>query len=433
MRRTLLTLALAAVAATAGAQSIRVWQGGESTRYAMSEASVYTYDDAGQTLTIGTKAYSVAEIDSITVVNPVTITWNGNTAAVNIPASVTGVTATVTAGNVVITNTNVWEEQEFVLSGTGTAGSLTYNGAYKCKFTLNGLNLTSTAGAAIDIQCGKRIDLILADGTTNSLTDAAGGTQKAAFNCQGHMEVSGSGSLTVAGNTAHAIRTNEYLLLKKSTGTIAVTKAASDGIHVGEFFQMNGGTVTISGTAKDGLQVETDDESDEELNGQLIINDGTLTVRVENEDVKAIRLDAAETNTAIVPEMSILGGTVTVVVASTADGSRGIASDGNITIGNGKANAPVVDVTVSAGVFTDPDTDEDNRATGIKADNTLLIAGGVTTVAANGTKSRGVRAATLRATAGTLTVTRNSSSQGIKLDNQIVVEGGTVNSDNIKY
>ena len=80
---------------------------------------------------------------------------------------------------------------------------------------------------------------------------------------------------------------------------------------------------------------------------------------------------------------------------------------------------------MSAGVFTDPDTDEDNRATGIKADNTLLIAGGVTTVA--------VRAATLRATAGTLTVTRNSSSQGIKLDNQIVVEGGTVNSDNIKY
>ena len=428
-----LTIALLATAALASAQSIRVWQGGESTRYALSDANSYTYAAAGQTLTIGSKSYSVAEIDSITIVNPVTVTWSGSTAAVDIPATVSGVTATVSGGNVVITNTNTWEEQEFILKGTSPAGSLTYNGTYKAKFQLQGLSLTSTTGAAIDIQCGKRIDLILADGTTNSLADAAGGTQKAAFNCQGHLEVSGSGSLTIAGKTNHGLRTKEYLMLKKSTGSIAVTAAAGDGIHCGEFYQQNGGTVSITGAAKDGLQVETADDSDEDLNGQFVLNDGSLTVRVESEDVKGIRLDAAETNTTIVPQMNILGGTMTVVLASTADGSKGIASDGNITIGAGVAASPVVSVTVGGGVYTDPDTDEDNRATGIKADNTLLIAGGTTTVAANGTKSRGVRAATLRATAGTLTVTNSGSkSQGIKLDNTYTGEGGTV-SGSFKY
>ena len=433
MRRTIITLALAVAATATWAQSFRLWQGGESTRYDIADAPTLPYTAAGQTLTIGSTAVSVAAIDSITIVNPVTVIWSGTTATVTIPATVTGVTATVSGGDVVITNTNAWEEQEFVLRGTSTAGSLTYNGTYKCKFTLAGLSLTSTSGAALDIQCGKRIDLILADGTTNSLTDAAGGTHKAAFNCQGHMEVSGSGTLTVAGNTAHAIRSNEYLFLKKSTGTIAVTKAASDGIHVGEYFQMNGGTITIAGTAKDGLQVETDDDSDETLNGQFIMNGGSINVTLDAEDAKAIRLDAADTNTDITPEMQLLGGTVTVSLTSTADGSKGIVSDGNITIGAGTDSDPVVSVTAAGATYTDPDTEEENRCTGIKADYTLLIAGGTTTVAATGTKARGVRAATLRATAGTLTVTNTGSkAQGIKLDNAFTSEGGTV-SGTFKY
>ena len=78
-------------------------------------------------------------------------------------------------------------------------------------------------------------------------------------------------------------------------------------------------------------------------------------------------------------------------------------------------------------VILDVDTgsDDGSRATGIKADNTLHIAGGVTTVTCTNKKSRGVRAATLRATAGTLTV--ESTGQGIKLDNTFTNEGGTVN------
>ena len=433
MKKLLYILCAFCLAGTsAQAQWLRVWSGGESTRHSIADAVSIPYSTAGSQLTIGGSAYSTAVIDSITIVNPVTITWSGSTATVDIPESAEGVTATVTGGDVVINNTCTSIEHEFILKGTTSAGSLTYFGDYKTKFHLAGVNLTSTSGGAIDIQCGKRIDLILEEGTTNTLADAPDGDQKAAFNCQGHLEVSGSGSLTIAGNARHALRSNEYLQLKKSTGSITITRAASDGIHVGEYFQMNGGTVTISGAASDGLQVETDATSEEELNGHFIMNGGSINVTLSAEDAKGIRLDAA-TGTSIVPDMQLLGGSVTVNLTSTALGSKAIASDGNLTIGS-KSTTPTIDISVAAGVFTDPDTEEEERATGLKAEYTLTIAGGTTKVNATGYKSRGVRAATLTATGGTLTVTNTGSkSQGIKLDNTFVTgQGGTV-TGSFKY
>lgn len=425
-------LLLCAGAITTQAQWIRVWQGGESTRYAIADAPLVPYSAAGSTITVGSDSYATAAIDSITVVSPVVITWSGTTVDVEIPDNVEGVTATVSGGNVVITNANTSTEQEFILRGSSAAGSLTYNGTYKCKFHLDGVNLTSTAGAALDIQCGKRIDLIIEDGTVNSLTDAAGGTHKAALNCQGHLEVSGGGSLTIAGKTNHALRSNEYLLLKKSVGDITITDAAADGIHCGEYFQMNGGNITISGTAADGLQVETDATSAEDLNGQFIMNGGSIKLTLASIDSKGIRLDADAAAPSIVPHMQLLDGTVTVNLTTTANGSKAIASDGNLTIGS-TATSPTVGITVDAGVYVDT-AGEENRATGLKADQTLTIAGGATTVSATGDKSRGVRATTLTATGGSLVVTNTGTkSQGIKLDNVFRPgEGGTV-SGNFKY
>jgi hypothetical protein len=251
-RHKVLSLGLLLLAATsASAQRyMRVWQNGESDRIALSDIN---YSQGGSVITIGDKTYTIAEVDSITMVRTITVQIKDNQATVNLN-NAPGVTYTAEGGHVVINNTNDKEEMEFVLSGTSNDASITYNGVYKCKFHLDGLNLTSTKGAALDIQCGKRIDLFLVDGTTNSLTDCAGGLQKAAFYCKGHMEVEGGGSLTVAGYTRHAIGTNEYLILKENTGNITVTNAASDAIHAGQYFWMDGGTLDLTGMAGDGIQ-----------------------------------------------------------------------------------------------------------------------------------------------------------------------------------
>ena len=219
--------------------------------------------------------------------------------------------------------------------------------------------------------------------------------------------------------------------MKQNVGAIGVA-AAADGIHCGEFFLMDGGEITLSGVLGDGLQVETDPGSEEALNGQFIMNGGSINLIMTAEDTKGIRLDIDSLNLTS-PVMKILGGTITVDLTSTALGAKAIACDGDITIGS-ETTSPTVDITVAAGTFTDPSTSEENRATGIKADKTLTIAGGATTVTASGKKSRGVRVATLVATGGTLTVKNTGSkSQGIKLDNKFVSgQGGTV-SGTFKY
>ena len=426
MRTLFLTLSIALATVTASAQQwMRVWQGGESTRYALTDVVTMPYASAGSTITINGTNYSTASIDSITIVNPVTITWDGTSAKVDVPANVEGVTYTVDGGHVVINNVNIATEQEFILSGTSTDGSLTYNGAYKCKFHLNGVNLTSTTGAALDIQCGKRIDLDIMSGTENVLEDCTGGSQKAALNCKGHMEVSGGGSLTVAGNTAHAIRSNEYLLLKKSVGNITVTKAVNDAIHCGEYFTMNGGTITLSGYGSDGLQMETEADSEEPENGIFTINNGNINITHSAAGSKAIRADST------IAVMNINGGTIGIDLTASASDAKGIACDGNINIGQSNATT-TININV-AGNGYDDDNDEKIRTVGIKSDDTVTINDGTITINATGKYSRGMRAATLIVNGGTTIVTNTgTSSQGIKLDNTVQLNGGTI-SAKFKY
>lgn len=423
-------LLLAGIASNCNAQWLRVWQSGESTRYALSEVASIPYVTSGSTISLGADSYSTSEIDSITIVNPVTISWTASGASVVIPESVEGVTAEVSGGDVVITNTNTWSEQEFILSGTSSAGSFTYNGDFKAKFHLHGLSLTSTSGAAIDIECGKRIDLILKDGSTNTFADAATGEQKAAFYCRGHMEVSGSGSLTVSGNSKHALATKEYLFLKQSVGTITIAKAASDGIHCGEYFLMNGGDIVLNNIGGDGLQVETDSDSDEELNGHFIMNGGSINLTVTAQDTKGIRLDDDATETAaatVIPEMYINDGTITVTITTTAKGARAIASDGNMTIGTA-TTSPVLNLTAGATRYKDS-AGETTRTTGLKVEKDLVIMGGTTTIKATGNKSRGVRAGTLTAKGGTMKIEASGTdAEGYKLDDDAdsVQDGGTI-------
>ena len=443
MKKIVLTIALmAAFVNVAQAQWMRVWQGEETTRYSMSDYPTIPYDAAGSTLTFGEDSYSTAEIDSITIINPVTISWTNEGASVDIPEGVEGVSATIDGGNVIINNVNTWSEQEFILQGSSSAGSLVYRGAFKTKFHLNGVNLTSADSAAIDIECGKRIDLILEEGTENSFTDPSTrvndnedyGGGKAAFYCKGHMEISGGGSLTITGNYKHALATKEYLFLKRTVGNITIAKSVADGIHCGEYFKMNGGALVLKNIGGDGIQVETKDKdkTEEELNGQFVMNGGSINLTMSAPSTKGIRLDddaytelvdgkMVEHAATVVPEMYINDGTITVNLTTKALGAKAIASDGNFTIGTSETSP-----TINIDLYADWDTNEE-RATGLKATSTLLIAGGNTVVNAIGDNARGVRAYKLRATGGNLTVTNTGEdSQGIKLDNIYITEGGSV-------
>lgn len=370
---TLALLLLTSVSMSAQ-QYMRVWSEGESTRLPLTDI---IYTNAGNRFTVGTNSYATAQIDSITVVHSIDVTFDGNTASVNLGGA-KGLTYEVKGADVIINNENITEEMEFRLSGSSTNGSLTYNGAYKCKFILSGLNLTSTTGAPLDIQCGKRIDLILTEGTTNVLSDAALGTQKACLYCKGHMEISGAGSLKVTGNARHAIATKEYLQLKSSTGSITIDKAASDAIHAGQYFQMNGGSVNISGMAGDGIQAEQTTDAADELNGQVIIKGGNIEMTVANVGTKGIKSDT---------DITISGGTFKITASGA--GSKGISCTGNMLI-NEANNTTNINITASGKIYTDED-DNDSRCMGIKVDGNLKIDAGTVVVTNTGTGSRGIK------------------------------------------
>lgn len=370
MRKTYLIFSLLLFASIMQAQEqIRVWKEGESKRFTTSEIQ---FSEDGATFSVADSTYDCATIDSITVVHTVTVTFDGDTAYVDL-GHAANVTDTIKGAHVNIVSTNTKSELEFVLQGESAHGSLTYDGPLKCKFYLNGLNLTSDEGAAINIQCGKRVDLILREGTENFLVDAPNGEQKGALYCKGHLEVSGGGSLTVSGNSKHAIATKEYMQIKKSTGSITVNKAVSDAMHIGQYFLMEGGTLNLSGQGGEGIQVETmtiiteDNDTipnpEKEDNGLMFIRGGQLNVTASAPGSKAIKAPT---------DLTISGGTFEI--AASGPGSKGFSVSGNMLV-NQDDNTTFITVRATGGLYEDENEDE-VYCYGLKIKGNLTVTAG---------------------------------------------------------
>ena len=396
MKKILLLLFLNSLTLLASAQNIYICKDGIYTKTSISE---------------GLEIDLSSGIDSITFSKPdllptVKIVYAGTTATVTIPDDISKYVtcSSGTSSNVVLTNTNTTDEYAYVLSGSSSDGSFTINGDYKLTVKLNGLtlnctNLECSKGTAINIQCGKRIDLILADGTTNTLSDE-GGIGQATLFTKGHMEISGGGTLNINAVADHGIETKEYLLLKKSTGTLNISTTNGDAIHVKQYYQQNGGTVNIPTLWSDGIDVEykTDDDdvpyTDEENTGSITINDGTINMTLNgNQDKKGLKS---------VGDIHINGGTFDINV--TSSGSRGIQTDGNMTISEDNATTTMT-ITAGGGKCTiDSHKSDPHKCMGIKVDGNLTISGGTVTVYNTGNKAKGIKVdGTYTKTGGTVT------------------------------
>lgn len=374
--------------------------------FASNAQTVYICKDGDYTTRSLSEGYTLdlsSLPDSITFSKPqitpvVKIVYNGTAATVSIPTFLSKeVTCTSgTSSQVVIVNTNTTDEITYDVSGSSTAGSLTITSDYKMTVKLNGVTLTSTKGEALRFKCGKRIELVMADGTTNTFADTADNgaavyaddSHKACIYTKGHLELSGAGTLNVSGNYNHAIASKEYFQIKKTVKTVNIVKAANDAIHVGQYFQMNGGTLNInSGTVNDGIQVEykTDDNdnivADADNTGSVVIKGGTLNITMAgSEDSKGIK---AEGN------IAISGGTFTIY--ANANGSRGIQTDSNMTIGQDDATTRMTIYAAGGKCTVAADSDDPHKCMGIKVDGNLSINAGTVTVYNTGSKSKGIK------------------------------------------
>ena len=292
--RSILLLAIIAPIAVAG-QTLNVKKGDVTYLFDLEQMGEMIYSDASK-LTIVDKTFAVDDIVEITIDdtkvedNTVYVNYNGEKASVTIAGNVAQyVSASVSGAHVTIQQTNTTavsgDEITYVLSGTSSNGSLTLNGSYKCSIQLAGLTLTNPNGAAFDIENKKRIQISAKSGTQNSLADGKNGTHKGCLYSKGQLHLQGNGSLTVTGNTAHAIKCGDYIQLKNLTLTIP--SAVDDGINCNKDLVMKSGYVSISGVGDDGIQVDVEEDEattgqtedhEDENSGTIYTEGGTLVI-----------------------------------------------------------------------------------------------------------------------------------------------------------
>ena len=239
--------------------------------------------------------------------NLVKVSYNGiSTASVVISSNLQSyVTATVSGSAVSIlqqstVGASTCGEITYQLGGTSANGSFVMEGDYKASIELAGLRLTNTAGPAINILNGKRIEVKLLEGTSSWLTDGTSTVEdawKAALYCKGHLEFKGKGTLNVYGNYAHAIYSKEYMSIKNCT--IKVLSAVKDALHCREYFLMESGWVSLSGFASDAIECNIDGtastgetpEHENEDSGNIYIMGGTLLIDMSKSSGDSIKPD----------------------------------------------------------------------------------------------------------------------------------------------
>ena len=407
MKKIVLFLTALTCALATSAQTMNIRQGNVTYAIPAAQAGEMTYTD-GTTLTVGSRSYNIADItmielnDDPVADNTVSVSYDGASAEVVIAGNIAPyIEAKVNGAHVsLLAAETLAEEVTYTLSGESSAGSFYMDGPYKSTFVLSGLGLMNPDSAAVNIQCGKRIKIELAEGTENNLVDGLRGTDdgsdghKAAFYINGHSEWTGAGSLTVTGNVKHAISADEYVEFGKKTGTILVYSTVGDGLHVNEYFEMKGGVVSIHSTG-DGIDVGLKSSSTDAQNGQLIVKGGTLTVITTGDAARAMKcegdmlisggaIQAQTTGSAIYeasendlsscaaakPDGAFTMTDGTVSFTSTGAGGKGINATGAVTVSGGELTV------CTTGATFEYNSELDSKPQGIKSDVNIVLEGG---------------------------------------------------------
>ncbi|MBQ4278186.1 MAG: carbohydrate-binding domain-containing protein [Bacteroidaceae bacterium] len=234
----------------------------------------------------------------------VTIIYDGNN--VTVKNKVKGVKVTTVGARVTVDNSLMGEEVDFVLSGKTDAGCFVYNGSYKTTITLDGLSMKSADGAALQLNCGKRMNVHVNKGTENQLEDGTDTLHKACIYTKGHLELGGGGVLRLVGHAKNVISAKEYIEAKASTGKIYISSDSGHGVNSGSTLSILGGewNIDLSSIDKKGLKSDS----------LMTLADCSITIRM------------------------------------TGDGGQGVKSDGDIVINNAK-----IDVKTTGNYISEAD------------------------------------------------------------------------------
>lgn len=326
-------------------------------------------------------------IENNTFDTTVTISYDGTTATTSGEAE--GVTITIDGADVVVSSEA--KGINYVLTGTATDGMFKVYSSKKYQVTLNGVALTNSDGPAVNLQSGKRAYVVVADGTTNTLTDGttyadSEEDQKGTLFGEGKLLFSGSGQLAVYANTKNGIASDDYIKFRPGNN-IYVLSTSGHGIKANDSIIVNGGVINVETSALAGKGMKSD--------GLIAINGGRTTLITtgkgeydsDERDVKG----AAGIGTDSVFVMNA----GELYCMSSGAGGKGIKADQDVYINGGTIRIITTGNTYSY-------TGSTCKAKGIKADGNLTVSGGDIMVRTTG----------------------DSGSEGIESKKIITIDGG---------
>ena len=376
--------------------------------------------------------------------------------------------------------------QPFVCEAVGSSadGRLVIDSDTTFTLVLSGLDLTSQKASAVSMPRKQKARIVLTEGTANTLSDAATyqtdstDTSNGCLYAKGSITFSGNGTLSVTGNSHHAISSGKNITVED--GHIIIHSAVKDGLHcdqlqmddgrIGlrlpadaskgikckESFTMTGGS--IAGEATGNVTIEDGETTyctllksngtftmtggemtltHLGLGGRCISVDGNMTIaggtmNLECHGDGGSYLNAANDSDYFTPKcitvddsLFINGGTVNCL--STGLGGKGIVSGNYLAIGTDGEQGPTIRVETMGECIVNNE-DEDQRfgcPKGIKAGEMLCIYGGDITVKTAGMGGEGIESnGQMFIYGGTLEC--NTFDDGINVADSIVIAGGQV-------
>lgn len=199
--------------------------------------------------------------------------------------SITGNGATADGTTVKIT-----EAGDYVFSGSLEEGQIQIDADKEdmVHIILNGLTASSSSGAVIEGIQNEKMILTLAEGTTNTLSDASDygfeegdeGEPNACIFSKDDISVNGSGTLIVNGSYQDGIRSKDDL--KVVSGTLKVT-AVRHGLKGKDSVSVREGSLTIQ-AGEDGIKADNDTD---EGKGFVVLDGGTFAVTAGQDGIQA--------------------------------------------------------------------------------------------------------------------------------------------------
>ncbi len=352
----------------------------------------------------------------------------------------------VTVNGTTVTITSVGS---YTIEGTLSDGQIVVSDALgkndAVNITLDSVDVTCSNSAPFNAGGGK-IEITLADGTTNTFTDTSAYTNyttskdpKGCFYSKRDLDIGGAGTLKVNGNVKNGLVCGADLKIKKDanldvtavnnavkgdngveftdkTGTVKITSTGGDGIKSDAIdtdivdtgaIEADKGYVTIAGgtfdidAAGDGIQA---DNYCTITGGNITINSGTEGIKANEVKLPVIENDLVVADRFINGKITISGGTLDIT-----SGEDGIKATESVTVSD------TADITVTA---TGTDATDGSGYDGIQAGETTDAVSG------NTTTETVVVAGVVTISGGTVNIT--ASDDAITTSGSFVMTNGTL-------